>query len=291
MEFPTGPGALGGPISPDAWKRAVYRSPPRVFNVEVLTPEKQGGSYSYGFRICPIKEDNVSLSSSAGSTSSKGSHIEYEIWRRWEDCLWFQETLECEYARTSREKRTRLAAGKGVKKDGVYIQSDQAASFESLPPGPDPNSIALDIHDCIPKLTKKGTLFRASQATIEQRHRELQAMVNVIFQEDVPMLIKELRTTRTFTDFFGFWRRDHDLAMKRQKGTREKPRNSVSSSVFSSYFAASSPALSDVPPVPRIPTSPLADNRASVNSDSSSSEMSSSKGSRSNSSTSLLTPP
>ncbi|KAG1779063.1 hypothetical protein EV702DRAFT_1089856 [Suillus placidus] len=248
MDFVTG-GASAydqGPISPDAWKRAVYRSAPQYFYVGVLTPEKQGGSYNYGLRICPIKDDNASIS--AHSTSSKGSHLEYDIWRKWEDCLWFQDSLEAEYALMAREKITRLAAGKGVKKDGMYIQSDQAASFDSLPPGPDPHSVARDIHKFIPKLTKKGTLFRASQATVDQRFAEFRALINAFFQEDLPMLLKELMATRTFTDFFGYWRRDHDLAIKAQKNQTpsSKPRRSVSSSMLSAYFSASTPAASDV---------------------------------------------
>ncbi|KIJ62832.1 hypothetical protein HYDPIDRAFT_29982 [Hydnomerulius pinastri MD-312] len=281
MEFPTGAGATGGPISPDAWKRAVYRSAPRNFYVELLSPEKQGGSHSYGLRVCPIKGDDVSIASrSTSSGGSANSLIEYDIWRKWEDCLWFQETLEVEYSRMAREKRNRLAAGKGVKKNGVYIHSDQAASFESLPPGPDPHSVARDIHDVVPKLTKKGTLFRASQATIDQRFAEFQAMIDALFRDDVPMLIKELRATRTFTDFFGFWRRDHDLAKKTQKEvtTPVKPRSSVSSSLFSAYFSASTPALSElsVPPssVSKQPVQRQLPRRASAHSDSSSSSSS-----------------
>ncbi|KAG1866205.1 hypothetical protein F4604DRAFT_1779321 [Suillus subluteus] len=244
MDFVTG-GASAyeqGPISPESWKRACY------FYVGVLTPEKQGGSYNYGLRICPIKDDNASISTN--STSSKGSHLEYDIWRKWEDCLWFQDSLEAEYALMAREKITRLAAGKGVKKDGMYIQSDQAASFDSLPPGPDPHSVARDIHQHIPKLTKKGTLFRASQATVDQRFAEFRAMINAFFQEDLPMLLKELMATRTFTDFFGYWRRDHDLAIKIQKNQTApaKSRRSVSSSMLSAYFPASSRAASDVAP-------------------------------------------
>ncbi|KAG1770947.1 hypothetical protein EDD22DRAFT_948154 [Suillus occidentalis] len=237
-----------GPVSPDSWKRAVYRSAPQYFYVGILTPEKQGGSYSYGLRICPIKDDNASIS--AQSTSSKGSHLEYDIWRKWEDCLWFQDTLEAEYTLMAREKITRLAAGKGVKKDGMYIQRDQAASFDSLPPGPDPHSVSRDIHKYIPKLTKKGTLFRASQATVDQRSAEFRAMINAFYQEDLPMLLKELMATRTFTDFFGYWRRDHDLAIKiqRSQASPAKPRRSVSSSMLSAYFSASTPAIPDAVP-------------------------------------------
>ncbi|KAH7884755.1 hypothetical protein F5I97DRAFT_1929589 [Phlebopus sp. FC_14] len=247
MEFPTGAGATSGPISPDAWKRAVYKNAPRHFYVELLSPEKQG-NHSYGLRICPIKDDNASVATRSSSSSGSGS-LGYDIWRKWEDCLWFQDVIEVEYSRMAREKRNRLAAGKGIKKDGVYIHSDQAASFESLPPGPDPHSVAQDIHQYVPKLTKKGTLFRASQATIEQRFAEFRAMIDALFTDEVPTLIKELKATRTFADFFGFWRRDHDLARKSQQElTPNKSRLSVSSSILSSYFSSSTPALSDISP-------------------------------------------
>jgi hypothetical protein len=153
--------------------------------------------------------------------------------------------MELEYLRMSRAKRKRLMAGKGVKKNGVYIHSDKASSWDSLPPGPDPNSVATNIHDYVPSLSKKGTFFRASQATVDQRYRELQACIDGLFQEDVPTLIKELRESRKVTDFFGYWRRDFDRAMKDQKNkNRDKqPRNSISSSVFSTYFSASNSSL------------------------------------------------
>ncbi|KAL0954358.1 hypothetical protein HGRIS_003351 [Hohenbuehelia grisea] len=190
------------------------------------------------------------------SLSSRALNSVYEVWRRWEDCLWFQETIELEYERLARQKRQRLFKGKGVKKNGMYLQ-DQAASFESLPPGPDPHSIAENIHDTIPKLTKKGTLFRASQATIDQRQRELTALIEGLLQDDVPTLIQELRTSRIVTDFFGYWRRDYDLAQKKNPLKDARQRNSVSSSVFSMYFSQSS--ISDrrdsaIPPVPQSPS-------------------------------------
>ena len=227
-----------------------------------------GGSYSFGLRVCPIKNDMSSV-----SARSNSSHLGYEIWRKWEDCLNFQESLEIEYSRMAREKRNRLAAGKGVKKNGIYFHGDQAASFESLPPGPDPHSVAQDIHNHVPKLTKKGTIFRASQATINQRHSEFQAMINALFDEDVPTLIKELRTTHTFTDFFGFWRRDHDLARKLGKElTPTKSRNTITGSPLSEYFFASSPSLLDMlPSSPRQGLQHQSTHRLSTISDSSSS--------------------
>ena len=87
--------------------------------------------------------------------------------------------LELRYGVISREKRQRLQAGKGVKKNGMYIH-DRAASFESLPPGPDPKSVSKDIHTYLPKLTKRGTLFRATQATVDQRQNEFSALVGIL---------------------------------------------------------------------------------------------------------------
>lgn len=186
------------------YKRAVIRPAPKHFTVEFLPPKKFGGSYSYGMRIFPLL--------CADSISSDGSNImEYDVWRRWEDCLWFQDNLELEYRRSSRQKRQRLLQGKGVKRNGFYIQ-DQASSWESLPPGPHPKTVALDIHEYIPKLTKRGTLFRPSMAVIEQRHAELQAFVVALSKEDQPTLIKEMRSTSLVSDFFGYWHRDATLA-------------------------------------------------------------------------------
>jgi hypothetical protein len=210
-------------------------------------------------KITPIIGENLSVKS--------GATTEYEVWRRWEDCLWFQDTLELEYAIMSRDKRQALAEGKGVKRTdaltghSVYVRSDEAASFESLPPGPDPSTIATDIHDYVPRLTKKGTFFRASQATVDQRHREFKALIEALFVDDLPSLLRELRATRTFRDFFGFWRRDHDLALKTGKAQKARQRGSVASSAFSLYFSQSmtnlhTPSFSTAPPVPPLPTTP-----------------------------------
>jgi hypothetical protein len=188
--------------------------------------------------------------------------------------------MEIGYRRLAREKRLRLgaypflqpccllisplltAAGKGVKKNGLYIH-DRAASFDSLPPGPDPKSVARDIHQILPKLTKKGTFFKPSQATIDQRVCELQALVDALFAEDVPTLVKELTSDRTLIDFFGYWRQDFDLDAK-SKGKEAKPsskaRYSISSSVFSMYFNSSSHSTSQLPSphssMVELPTSP-----------------------------------
>ncbi|KAI0775100.1 hypothetical protein BD413DRAFT_611459 [Trametes elegans] len=264
MDYKGGPGtgALGGPPTGHNYKRAVYRAPPKDFTIEVLQPTKFGNGFCYGLRVTSTQP---ATSSDGHSTRSGSSFAEYEIWRRWEDCLWFQELLETEYALMARQKRTRLAAGKGVKKNGVYVHSDHAASFESLPPGPDANMIAKDIHEVIPRLTKKGTLFRASQATVDQRGREFAAMITAFFRDDLPTLVDELRATRMFRDFFGYWRRDLDHDRKLGKplpsarGSMDgatSARNSVASSAFSMYFPRSNASPQAPSPIPDLPSSP-----------------------------------
>ncbi|KAJ7031294.1 hypothetical protein C8F04DRAFT_1041514 [Mycena alexandri] len=219
------PGQEEGPSSPDSWKRAVYRPAPSYFTVEMLPPVKLGGTYNFKLRICPVARGDRS------SVSSRGSNIEYEVLRRWEDCLIFQDGLEREYSRLALSKRQRLLAGKGVRKNGIYLH-DRASSWESLPPGPEPDSVAQNIHDLVPRLTKKGTMFRASQATIDQRQAELTAFVAALFQEDVPTLLQDFRKERIVTDFFGFWRRDQDI-QKTSNKTSKARRNSATSSFFS----------------------------------------------------------
>ncbi|KAF9453510.1 hypothetical protein P691DRAFT_719715 [Macrolepiota fuliginosa MF-IS2] len=254
-EYPHMMGDDDGPLAADHYKRAVLRVAPSRFSIEFLPPTKLGGSgtYSYGMRVTPVSRGD------RASISSNGSNSEYDVWRRWEDCLWFQDGLELEYKRSAREKRQRLLQGKGVKKNGFYLQ-DQASSWESLPPGPDPSSVAQDIHQYIPKLTKRGTIFRASMATIEQRNTELQTFVEALFKEDQPALIKEMRSTRLVTDFFGYWHRDAELASKKQKAKARESRESLTPSIFSSYFSASTPSLLDSPSgkSPKsLPTSPV----------------------------------
>ena len=173
------------------------------------------------------------------STSTAVSFSEYDIWRRWEDCLLFQDAFEQEYSRLAREKKQRLLRGKGVKKNGIYLQ-DRAASFESLPPGPHPDSVAQDLHEYLPRLTKKGTLFRVSQALVSQRNAELTALVEALYQDDLPSLLREIRASHVVTDFFGYWRRDFDL----YENSRKRESSSSTRSVLSSYFTPSNASLS-----------------------------------------------
>lgn len=171
----------------------------------------------------------------------------------------------------ARIKRHRLAAGKGVKKDGLYKHPGQASSFESLPPGPEVNSVAKHIHEIIPKLSRKGTLFRPSQALVDQRAKEFKAMIEGLFEEDVPTLVKELRDARIIRDFFALWRRDKD----RERKMNEKPgnsvrnsRSSIASSAFSMYFSASNISLQLPNAYPDLPSPTRSQNKRDTNSSS-----------------------
>ena len=197
-----------------------------------------GSSHCFGLRIIPILGD----ARSTKTFSTGGSIGEYNIWRRWEDCLWFQDMLELRYSVISREKRQRLQAGKGVKKNGIYIH-DRAASFESLPPGPDPKSVAMDIHKYLPRLTKRAALFRVTQQNIDQRQSEFIALIKAFFQEDVPSLIQELRRDRVILDFFGYWRRDYDLSNK-ERAKRPKTASGPLETTPISMFSQSTLSLS-----------------------------------------------
>ena len=192
-----------------------------------------GSSQCFGLRVIPVHGDTKSV-------NTGGSVGGYNIWRNWEDCLWFQDMLELRYGVISREKRQRLQAGKGVKKNGIYIH-DRAASFESLPPGPDPKSVAMDVHQYLPRLTKRGALFRQTQQTINLRQNELDALLKAFFKEDVPSLIQELRQDRIIRDFFGYWRRDYDLACKEKRKGQKAASDTFT---FSTQFSQSSLSLS-----------------------------------------------
>ncbi|KAF8802483.1 hypothetical protein BYT27DRAFT_7196676 [Phlegmacium glaucopus] len=225
--------------------RAVLRPPPSRFSIDpFLATSKSNGKYHHGMHISSNNQGDRT------SISSRRSLSEYDIWRSWDDCLWFQQSLEVEYERAAREKKMRLMQGKGVKGfNGLYKQ-DMASSWESLPPGPNPKSVAQDIHQHLPTLTRRGTLFRASQATIDQRQAELTGLIEALFSDSMPALIKEIRVSIIVSDFFGYWRRDSEYAEESQKA-KTAPRNSVTSSVFSSYFSGSHPNLPSSDTSPR----------------------------------------
>jgi hypothetical protein len=193
----------------------------------------------------------ISSNGRGTSISSHRSLSKYRIWRSWEDCLWFQKSLEDGYADAAREKKIRLAQGKGVKGFNGLYKKDLASSWESLPCGPNPDSVAQDIHKHLPTLTRRGTIFRASQATIDQRQAELISFIEALFSDDMPTLIKEIRVSNIVSDFFAFLKKDLEFTKASQTPT--VPRSSLTDSVFSSYFSTSHPSLpsSDAAPTPK----------------------------------------
>ena len=148
--------------------------------------------------------------------SSSRAAVEYVIWRRWEDCLDFQRTLEVEYSAVSKRRRKGEPARNHHAKDMLY-PSQRAASFESLPLGPDPSTIPVDVHAHIPRLSKKSSIFRPNESSTQQRGEEFKAMIEALFDEDAPSTLQELRTVTTVRDFFGYWRRDKDAERKSAK--------------------------------------------------------------------------
>ena len=219
---------------------------------------KIGSGWAYGIRVISTVDDDAAdrRSISSRSASSSSSYKDYEIWRRWDDCLWFQETLQIEYSIQAREKRRRLEQGKGVKKNGVYLNSKHAASFESLPPGPDPTSVSLDIHKHIPKLSKKATLFRVNQATIDQRQQQFTSLIEALLAPEVPTLVEELRATCTIRDFFGWWRRDKDFSRKHGPEKGKGPEIPILDSIPFYIDTSGSSQIFSTPDTSRDPTRP-----------------------------------
>jgi hypothetical protein len=163
--------------------------------------------------ISPSTSPQQAKRMSIRSSRSGRDAVEYEIWRKWDDCLDFQRTLEVEYHAVSKRRRKGEPALNHHAKNMLY-PSQRAASFESLPLGPDPSTIPVDVHAHIPKLSKKSTLFRVNESVIHQRGEEFKAMIEALFDEDAPSTLQELRTVGSIRDFFGYWRRDKDAERK-----------------------------------------------------------------------------
>lgn len=198
------------------------------------------------------------------STRTAAAPKEYDIWRRWEDWIGLQESLAVEYDQRARQKRHDLQAGKGLMnaKDGFYKNADSASSWESLPFGPDPKSVAKDFFKLVPMMPTRG-VFRITQAVLDTRIASLKAFIEALFGEDQPTLIQDMRGDRMVTDFFGVWRRDLDLQRKEAKRVsnefRGSPgksprssRSSMASSLFGTYFAnATAPSIDSQPTSPK----------------------------------------
>lgn len=150
-------------------------------------------------KITPVIDDMLSASASASQYAARP----YTIWRAWEDMLWFQEWLESEYERMARVKRTHLESAKGSKKKaGLYKHAEKASSFESLPTGPDPKSIAVDVHKYIPALSKKGAVFKENPRLVQLRQYEIRQFLPALLGSDLPMLLSQIQESQEVVDFF-----------------------------------------------------------------------------------------
>ena len=149
---------------------------------------------------------------------------------------------------------------KPAKKRGAYSkeQASKASmgctSMTWLRPGnlshpvllPTPKSVAQDIHKHLPSLTRKSTVFRASQATIDQRQAELVAFLGALSSEDMPTLVQEIRASNIVSDFFGCWQRDFEHAEEYGKAPSVR-RNSLTRSVISFQFSTSHSSVTSSP--------------------------------------------
>ncbi|KAG9010450.1 hypothetical protein FRB94_010413 [Tulasnella sp. JGI-2019a] len=185
-----------------SYRRAVVKNPPKGdYFLQVFPPTKQGSGWHYGGCVRPTDSE---LSSQPNRS--------YTIWRKWEDCLELQRTVEREFSYLSARRRKQLGHDKA---DGMYQQGGNgAASFESLPCGPEPLSLALNVHTHLPKLSKKNTLFgRPSASVLSQRASDFEAFIDAMFTLHTP-LMDDVLQQRAVRDWFGYWRRDKDGEMK-----------------------------------------------------------------------------
>lgn len=116
----------------------------------------------------------------------------------------------------------------------------------------------MNVHDLVPPLSKRGTLFRPSRATIDQRGAEFAALMRGLFNPDpeAPVLLRELRNSQAVRDFFAYWRRDKETAER--YGPKMKHSNrSLSSILSSNVHEQEYPPLPSPPPSAPPPTTPL----------------------------------
>ncbi|KAG8701429.1 hypothetical protein FRC08_004082 [Ceratobasidium sp. 394] len=210
-----------GLASPDSsssqqYRRGVLIHCPSDYSVDIVPPVKEGSSWHYVLRVKLLA--NLGTSPLGGlPVDAKGRPIRgYEIHRKWEDCLDLQRVLEKEYAAASKARKSN-----GKKGSSLYAHPQRAASFDSLPTGPDLKSIPTDIHAYLPKLAAKSSLFRGASgsALVQQRSEEFNEFIGALFAPGGPVLVDQVRQTPAVREWFGFWRRDRD-AMRRRDGDR-----------------------------------------------------------------------
>ncbi|CAE6457011.1 unnamed protein product [Rhizoctonia solani] len=236
-----------GLASPDSSSSQMYRRGilihcPQEFSVDIVPPMKEGSSWHYGLRVKPLPSLSMSPPPDGPLVDPRQKRVKgYEIHRKWEDCLDLQRVLEKEYTALAKARKSKGGKkGSSAAYGGRSLQ--RAASFDSLPTGPDPKTIPNDIHAFIPRLAAKSSLFRGASgsALVQQRSEEFNEFISALFAPGAPTLIDEARQTPAVREWFGFWRRDRD-AMRR----RDSERASIAPSTRRLSIAAS-----DAPPLP-----------------------------------------
>ena len=102
-QYQAGGGIGDIPSMSQSYRRAVLKNPPKgEFHFIVLPPVKQGSNWHYGGRVVPLNVD--------GDGPNKDFR-EYIIYRKWEDCLDLQKTVEREYSFLSFRRRRQAQLG------------------------------------------------------------------------------------------------------------------------------------------------------------------------------------
>lgn len=124
---------------------------------------------------------------------ARSNNLALQISRRWEDCMWFVARLKRIYLH--RQRTLALPHDDKHTSSANWMSAQQAysASFSSL----------------FPRVPQGASIFRDSISTANDRQRQFQAFVNVLFSDVTP---DDLRTSWVVSHFFSYWRldRDHD---------------------------------------------------------------------------------
>ncbi|KZT53521.1 hypothetical protein CALCODRAFT_440036, partial [Calocera cornea HHB12733] len=196
------------PINSQNYRRAIVKDCPEHYTAVLSDPAKISGAWHYGVYV---SRDSAYPSYPAASSSSAASQRSlkslsrpagFYIRRKWEDCLDLQRVLEGEVLTIDKARRKH-----GVEKPARLYPSDRAASFESLPCG-DTQAFLLG-QDAIPKLSRKSSLFKASQAMLGKRQTEFGALIAWLFSAE-HALADELRDTKPVREWFAYWRSDKE---------------------------------------------------------------------------------
>jgi hypothetical protein len=166
-----------------------------------------GGTYHYGLRIDPLPSVRLAKDAQLSSYEACQMNIQIscvthmsQIWRTWGDCLYLQEILEVEYTTLLKGQQSER-----MKQLAVDQQSESDLLVSTHKP---------DVHVYLPKLSKTGTIFKPSAATVARRSAEYHAFVDALLGDILPPVLRKIRNDRIVHDFFGYWRRDDDLARK-----------------------------------------------------------------------------